>query len=76
MPKDETVTNGPSHAEPTSSLDATSTALVEATLLAPDKYGRRQACIWSTHSDEQAKRVADATLVIGKPVANGRASGE
>ena len=69
-------TNDPSHAEPTSALDAVSAALVEATLLTPDRQGRRQACIWVTHSDEQAKRVADATLVIGKRVENGGARGE
>lgn len=48
--------------EPTSALDNNTAALVEETLLRKDEQGRKQACIWITHSDEQAKRVADATL--------------
>ncbi|KAK4705822.1 hypothetical protein P7C70_g375, partial [Phenoliferia sp. Uapishka_3] len=47
--------------EPTSALDSQAASQVEATLLRVSAEGR-QTCIWVTHSDEQAARVATESL--------------
>lgn len=52
--------------EPTSALDAATAAAVEATLTRVRADGSRQTCLWITHSDEQAKRVATDTFDLAK----------
>jgi ABC-type iron transport system FetAB ATPase subunit len=44
--------------EPTSALDADARLAVEASL-------RERTCVWVTHDDEQASRVADDTVELG-----------
>lgn len=46
--------------EPTAALDEANTRLVESIL-------RGKTCIWVTHSDEQARRVADRILYLDTP---------
>ncbi|KAI9216813.1 P-loop containing nucleoside triphosphate hydrolase protein [Blastocladiella britannica] len=53
--------------EPTSALDAESTLLVEKFLR------ERGACLWITHSPEQADRIASHLLRLGSSAANGAA---